>query len=231
MAALITPFFVATPDTARSSGPSPEVTVRESVYDFETLLEGGEAVHTFVVENTGGAPFVIERIKTTCGCTTADYTRGEIAPGAEGEVTLKVNTKGYGGRKITKVATLVTDDPQIAPVKLRMTGKVAVFADIEPESIKLEGSPDETVRATVKIEPTETYPFHIVGEPENGKGNCSYTLEEKNGVYLLTAENLVTADKVYFDTVVLKTDHPENPEIEIRVLGKIKTETRDAKGR
>lgn len=231
MAALGTAFLTAKPNTAQSSESAPEITVRESVYDFKTLMEGEEAVHTFVVENTGNAPFVIEKIKTTCGCATADYTRGEIAPGTEGEVILKLDTKGYGGLKLTKVATVVTNNPRIDPVELQMTGNVAVFAHIEPKSIKLMGSPDETVRATVKIVPTETYPFHIVGEPETLKGNCRCTLEEKGDVYLLTAENLVKENKIYFDTVVLKTDHPKNPEIKIRVLGKIETETRDDKGR
>ena len=190
MAALATAFFAAMPDTAQSSEPAPEITVRESVYDFKTLLEGEVAVHTFVVENTGDAPFVIEEIKTTCGCESADYTRGEIAPGNKGEVTLKVDTKGYGGQEITKVATVVTNNPRIDPVELQITGNVEKFVYIEPKSIKLAGSPDETLRATVKIVPTEAHPFHIVGEPETSKGTIRCTLEEKDGVYLLTAKIL-----------------------------------------
>lgn len=215
---------------AQSSDMAPVIIVRETVYDFGTLLEGETAVHTFVIENAGNAPLVIEDIKTTCGCTTADYTRGKIAPGAEGGVTLQVSTKGYGGKKINKSATVVTNDPKIKGVTLRMTGNVTVFADITPRSVNLTGAPGEKIRSVVKIEPTEAYPFHIVGEPETGKNTYRCTLEEKNGTYVLTAENLATEDTVYFDTVVLKTDHPENPEIKIRVVGRIKTETRTDKG-
>jgi hypothetical protein len=220
----------ANPDVAQSRDLAPEVTVQEPVHDFGTLMEGEKAIFTFVVENTGSAPLVIEKIKTTCGCTTADYTRGEIAPGGEGEVTLHVNTKGYGGRKIDKSATVYTNAPKSNAVKLRMTGKVAVYADIEPESIKLVGPPGETVRAVVRIMPTEAFPFRIVGEPETGKNFYRCALEEKDGAYILTAENLATEDTVYFDTVTLKTDSPDNPEIRIRVVGKIKTETGSGKG-
>lgn len=226
MVALSTAPFSLESLAAKNSDLAPELTVREAVYDFGTLLEGDKAVHTFIVENTGDTPFMIEKIKAPCGCTTADYTRGEIAPGAEGEVTLQVNTKGYGGRKITKAATVIASDPKVMGVKLRMTGNVAVFADIDPKSIKLVGSPEEPVRSTVKIVPTEAYPFHIVGEPEIGKDTYQCTLEEKNGAYILTAENLAKEDTIFFDTVTLKTDHPENPEIKIKVVGKIKTETR-----
>jgi len=224
--ALATASFSAKSHAAQNQDLAPAITAREAVYDFGTLLEGEKAVHTFVVENTGNAPFVIEKIKTTCGCTTADYTKEEIAPGGEGEVTLQVNTKGYGGRKITKAATVVTNDPKNKGLKLQMTGNVAVFADIDPKSINLVGSPEETIRSVVRIVPTEAYPFHIVGEPETRKDTYHCTLEEKNGAYILTAENLAKEDTLFFDTVVLKTDHPENPEIKIRVIGKIKTETR-----
>lgn len=226
MVALAPVSFAAGIGAAQSSDPAPKITVRETVFDFGTLLEGQKAVHKFTIENTGNAPLVIEKIKTTCGCTTGDYTKGEIAPGAEGEVTLQVNTKGYGGRKMSKAATVYTNDPSIKGVKLRMTGNVVVFADIDPESIKLVGSPEETVRAVVKIVPTEAYPFHIVGKPETGRDTYRCTLEEKNGVYILTAENLATEDMVYFDSVVLKTDNPDNPEIRIRVSGRIKAESR-----
>jgi hypothetical protein len=224
--ALATAPFSAESHAAKNSDLTSEITVREAVYDFGTLLEGDKAVHTFIVENTGDTSFMIKKIKAPCGCTTADYTRGEIAPGAEGKVTLQVNTKGYGGRKITKAATVIASDPNVKGVKLRMTGNVAVFANIEPKSIKLVGSPEEPVRSIVRIVPSEAYPFHIVGEPETGKDTYQCTLEEKNGVYILTAENIAKKDAIFFDTVTLKTDHPEKPEIKIKVVGKIKTENR-----
>ncbi len=230
MATLAPATFAAEAHGVQSPDMAPAITVRETVFDFGTLLEGKKAVHKFVVKNTGNAPLVIEEIKTTCGCTTADYTRGGIAPGAEGEVTLQVDTKGYGGQKITKTATVVTNDPKTKDVNLQIDGKVAVFADIEPKSIKLVGSPDETVRAVVKIVPTKAYPFHIIGKPETGKDTYRCTLEEMGGIYLLTAENLAKENTLYFDNVVLKTDNPDNPEIKILVVGNIRKETRTDKG-
>jgi hypothetical protein len=230
MTVLAPAVFAQAPDIAQSRDLTAEITIQKTVYDFETLLEGDIAVHTFVVENTGNAPLVIKKIKTGCGCTTVDYTRGEIAPGAEGHVTLRVSTEGYGGRKITKSATVQTNDPNQKGLKLRMTGNVARFADIDPKRIELVGSPGETVRTIVKIVPSEAYPFHIIGEPETGKNTYRCTLEEKNGIYILTAENIATKNAVYFDTVVLKTDHPAKPEIEIRVVGRIKTESQPEAG-
>ena len=222
MVSFVPASFAAEPHTARSSDLAPAIGFRETTFDFGTLLEAESAVHTFVFKNTGNAPLVIKRIKTTCGCTTVDYAKGEIAPDAEGNITLQVNTSGYGGKTITKSVTVYTNDPKATEIELRMAGNVEAFADIEPKSIKLIGFLGETVRAKVEIIPTESYPFHIVGAPETGKDTYRCELEERDGKYILTAENLVEKPMIYFDSVVLKTDRPEKPEIKIRVIGKIK---------
>jgi len=210
-------------DTAQSPDTTPTISVKDAVYSFDTMLEGEKVVHTFVVENTGGSPLKIGEIKSTCGCTSTEYTEGEIAPGDRGEVTLQLDTKGYGGKEITKSATVYSNDPKSKGVELTMVGKVAVFADVSPKTIKLFGAPGEEIRAVVEIVPSKDYPFRIVGKPETGKDFYRCTIEEKNGKYVLTAENLTTKDGIYLDTVVLKTDYPEKPEIKISVFGNIKT--------
>jgi len=139
-------------------------------------------------------------------------------------VVLQVNTSGYGGKTINKTATLYSNDPKEKNLKLKMTGKVEAFADISPKSIKFVGEPGEKLREVVEIVPSKAYPFHIIGEPETGRDTYRCTLEEKDGKYILTAENLATEEMAYFDKVVLKTDLSEHPEIKISVFGKIKAQ-------
>lgn len=224
MVAMVSVSFAEDADTTQSSDMAPRISVPESEYNFDTALEGEKVVHTFVVRNTGDAPLEITKIKTTCGCTTAEYTKGEIPPGGEGEVTLQVSTKGYGGKTIKKTATLYSNDPEEKSLKLKISGTVEVFADISPKSIKFVGTTGEKLREVVQIVPSEAHPFHIVGEPETSKDTYRCTLEEKDGKYILTAENLATEATTYFGTVVMKTDLPEYPEISISVIGKIKSQ-------
>ena len=209
-------------DTSRSSNATPTISVEDTDYYFGTMLEGEKTVHTFIVKNTGDAPLKINEIKTTCGCTSTDYTTDEIAPGGQGEVTLELDTDGYGGEEITKTATVLSNDPKSKGVELKMIGKVLVFADINPKAIKLFGTLGEEIRAVVEIVPSKDHPFHIVGKPATGKDAYRCSVEEKDGRYILTAENLTTKKGIYLDTVVLKTDYPEKPEIKISVFGNIK---------
>ena len=41
----------------------------------------------FRFKNSGTKPLVLAEVKAGCGCTVPDYTKGAIAPGAQGEVT------------------------------------------------------------------------------------------------------------------------------------------------
>ena len=207
---------------SRSSKTTPAITFKNMEYRFDKVLEGVKIVHTFAFENTGGAPLVIKEIKSTCGCTSTNYTRDEIAPGGRGEVTLELDTDGYGGEKVTQSATVFTNDPGSKGEELKITGEVALFADISPKAIKLFGAPGEEIRSVVEITPSEDYPFHIVGEPETGKDTYRCTVEEKDGKIILTAENTSTKKGIYLDTVVLRTDYPDKPEIRISVFGNIK---------
>ncbi len=208
---------------AKDVDTTPTLTFKETEYRFEKVLEGVKIVHTFVFENTGGAPLKINEIKSTCGCTSTNYTEGEIASGDQGEVTLELDTNGYGGEEVTQYATIYTNDPGSKGEKIKIIGEVALFADIKPKAIKLFGAPGEKVRSVVEIVPSKDYPFKIVGEPEIGKDSYRCSVEEKDGKYILTAENLTTKKGIYLDTVVLKTNSPNKPEIKISVFGNIKT--------
>ena len=214
--------FAKDAGASQDSGTTPTISFKDTEFHFGTLLEGEKTVYTFIVENTGGAPLKIKEIRSTCGCTSTNYTEDEIAPGARGEVTLELDTEGYGGEEIEKTATVYSNDPKSKGVVLKMIGAVKVFADINPKAIKLFGAPGEKIRSVVEIVPSKDYPFHIVGEPETGKDSYRCSVEEKDGKYILTAENLTTKNGIYLDTVVLKTDYSKKPEIRISVFGNIK---------
>ncbi|MDR1981026.1 MAG: DUF1573 domain-containing protein [Tannerellaceae bacterium] len=69
--------------------------IEETSYDFGEIKEAGEKVsHTFKVVNKGDAPLVITRVIPSCGCTTPEWTKEPIAPGASGEVTVTFDPKG-----------------------------------------------------------------------------------------------------------------------------------------
>ncbi len=58
-----------------------------TVHDFGKVdVRNGAVTCSFMVTNTGEAPLNIFAVTTTCGCTTAKWTREDIAPGESGRI-------------------------------------------------------------------------------------------------------------------------------------------------
>ena len=148
-----------------------------------------------------------------------------IPPGEEGKVAIKVNTKGYGGRTLKKHIYIITDDKKNSKLKLTFTGEVESFALITPKKIKLRGSLDKPVTASVKIIPKKKYPFKIISTRLKKEGCIKYDLKKINSSngheYLLTVENIKKKKGRYFNVIYLTTDSKIKHEIKISVYGDI----------
>lgn len=70
-----------------------------TTYDFGSFKEAeGKRSGSLSFVNEGTEPTIINRVKPTCGCTVAEYTEGEIAPGDTATVTFTYNPAGRPGR-------------------------------------------------------------------------------------------------------------------------------------
>ncbi|MCM0718141.1 DUF1573 domain-containing protein [Parabacteroides sp. W1-Q-101] len=70
----------------------------ETSHDFGQIKEAdGKVSTTFVVKNTGDAPLAITRVIASCGCTTPEWTKEPIAPGASGNIKITYDPKGRPG--------------------------------------------------------------------------------------------------------------------------------------
>ena len=60
--------------TAVSSGT---LVAKAAVYDFGTVpMSQGDVIHEYIVENQGTEPVTVNRVYTSCGCTTAQILDG-----------------------------------------------------------------------------------------------------------------------------------------------------------
>ena len=82
---------------------SPQVTasadpllVKESAFNFGTIPQGKPVYHFFEVTNTGKDPMVISNVQTTCGCTTPEWSKEPIAPGASTKIRVGYNAAAEG---------------------------------------------------------------------------------------------------------------------------------------
>ncbi|MBU6342831.1 MAG: DUF1573 domain-containing protein [Bacteroidetes bacterium] len=66
----------------------------ESEFNFGTVKEGDIVTHVFKFTNTGNVPLVIQKARSSCGCTIPEWPEGAIAPGGTGEILARFNTNG-----------------------------------------------------------------------------------------------------------------------------------------
>jgi hypothetical protein len=93
-------------------------------HDFGKVNEGdGAASYDFTFKNTGTAPLLIQDVRTTCGCTTPEWTKQPIRPGATGFIKVSYDVKGRPGA-IDKTITVYSNAGS-KPTVLRIIGEVS----------------------------------------------------------------------------------------------------------
>ena len=114
----------AKPEAAAPAGPTTSITFAENSWDFGTIDEGDVVTHVFKFTNTGDEPLILDRCKGSCGCTVPQCPKEPIAPGAEGEIEVKFNSKG----KKNKQTKTVTINANTMPEQTRIT----ISANVTP---------------------------------------------------------------------------------------------------
>lgn len=222
---LAAPVYAAPSSPAQTTTENelPLASASQSRFVFGTVVEGTAVLHDFIIENKGQGTLTIEKVQTSCGCTTASYDK-TIAPGTEGKISIEGNTRGYGGRKFSKTITVYTNDPHHKQIKLYISGSVDAFALVKPERVYLTGTAKQKIQSTVTVTPLEHYPFNIT-ESHTDKGlkeKVVLLLEKKKDRYVLTVKNNLKEPGNYQGRIHLKTDSSVKPEITILVAGNIK---------
>jgi hypothetical protein len=72
--------------------------------DLGTITQGDTIMHVYNFKNTGNMPLVLSNVNASCGCTTPSYSKEPVAPGENGFITVKFNSKGKEG-KLNKTVT------------------------------------------------------------------------------------------------------------------------------
>lgn len=110
---------------ALAQSNKPRAVFKETSHDFGKVQQGDVVSHEFVFKNEGGAPLVVDRVETTCGCTAALVSEKKIAPGKEGKIKTTFDTRGYAGR-LSKYVYLVSNDGESARRELVLVADVQV---------------------------------------------------------------------------------------------------------
>ena len=69
-----------------------------TIHDYGTIKEAnGPAVAKFTFKNTGKQPLVLTEVKPNCGCTSPEWSKAPIQPGATGFIKASYDPKNRPG--------------------------------------------------------------------------------------------------------------------------------------
>ncbi len=98
-----------------------DIWFEEKLHDYGEIEQDSDGTWSFAFKNLGEAAFVINRVRSTCGCTVVDWPKEPFEPGSTGEITVKYNTATTG---TFLKSVIVYTTAANSPVKLQIKGKV-----------------------------------------------------------------------------------------------------------
>jgi hypothetical protein len=85
--------------------PSDVLQLKENSHNFGKIPQGRPAVYIFEITNNGKDPLKLDNVQASCGCTTPEWSRDAIGPGATAQI--KVGYNAYAEGPFTKTVTVV----------------------------------------------------------------------------------------------------------------------------
>lgn len=91
------------------------------VHDFGAMEKGGDASCVFTFKNVSKKPVTLTNVKTSCGCTAADWPKEPIAKKKKGSIKVKYDSNRVG--KFTKTIKVFIDGSD-TPIQLEIKGTI-----------------------------------------------------------------------------------------------------------
>ena len=124
-------------DSKASIGP--EIEFEKVVHDYGDVPFNGNGECEFRFSNTGDAPLLIQKPKSSCGCTIPSWPQEPILPGESDVIKVTYRTNRAGN--INKTVTVTSNALKNSTVVLRIKGRVLEqAAEAMPEKKNVFGS-------------------------------------------------------------------------------------------
>ena len=91
----------------------PQTTVqwsRDTLF-FGTITEGSPLIDSFLITNTGEAPYLITSTKTTCDCTVLRWPTHPVMPGESAVLRVEFDSRGKMGLAIPAIVVYDNSSP------------------------------------------------------------------------------------------------------------------------
>lgn len=95
---------------------SQSLVVKEE-HDFGKIPQGKPVYYTFEIKNNGDGPLKLENVQTSCGCTTPEWSKEPIAPGATDKLKIGYNAASEG--PFDKIVTITYNGTETKQIRIK----------------------------------------------------------------------------------------------------------------
>lgn len=107
---------------AKATQNGPEIEFAKLVHDYGEVPYNGNGECEFKFTNTGNEPLIIQKPKSSCGCTVPSWPKEPILPGESDVIKVTYKTTRVGA--INKSVTVTSNAKTNSTVVLRIKGTV-----------------------------------------------------------------------------------------------------------
>jgi hypothetical protein len=113
---------------------APVLEVPEQRFDFGEVFQGDKVLHVFEFTNQGDEALLIDRVRSSCGCTAVLVSEKNLPPGGKGELQANFDSTRFRGA-VSKTIYLYSNDPVRPVMQLQLQGKVLEIVAVEPGQV------------------------------------------------------------------------------------------------
>ena len=113
---------------------APDLQVKTPTFNFGEIYKGDKIPHIFEFTNQGEDPLIIDRVRSSCGCTAVLVSEKNIPPGGAGELKANFDSARFRGA-ISKTIYLYSNDPLRPTMQFHLKGSVLEIVAVEPAQI------------------------------------------------------------------------------------------------
>jgi hypothetical protein len=117
MKKIFTLFFFLLTITSIDAQTANSVLEVSEVYDFGKIPQGKPVYYSFEVKNAGSTPLKIDNVLTSCGCTTPEWNKEPIAPGATDKLKVGYNAASEG--QFDKTITITYNGSETKQIRIK----------------------------------------------------------------------------------------------------------------
>jgi hypothetical protein len=116
---LLASSYLAVAQTSPAVAKEDILVLKETEHDFSMIPQGKPVYYSFSILNTGSTPLKLDDVHASCGCTTPEWSREPIAPGATAQIKVGYNAAAEGG--FDKYITITYMGNQNKVIKIKGT--------------------------------------------------------------------------------------------------------------